>query len=614
MYLVAADTSGIQTYIFGSNRLRENIGASHLVKQATGAWALNAVKAAAKLQVGPDENNLAKQLPIEKGAAAEVIYSGGGNVVVLFKDEDTAKAYMRTLSQQVLCEAPGLSLLLALSDEFDWKLDMLTHVQQSTFEKLSLLKRNRQHSTPPLSLGVTLPCQSTGLPAVAYAGSDADPANQYPVSADVLAKHDALNDANKALRQELEDAMGDASRYYAFPYDLDNLGREAGDNSFIAVIHADGNGIGKRVLQLAEKFDTPDKNRAYVDKMREFSKRMNDCAGKALQATLHTLVERVVQADLPGESDRYEKLVHLNSKGDKLATVTLKQVDRALYPNVSQNYFLPFRPIVFGGDDVTFVCDGRLGVSLAIEYLNNFEACAKDPQIGLLDWDALTKQFVVKGATAAAGIAIVKTHYPFARAYGLAEDLCDDAKKLRTHFRDKSENWEGSTLDWHYALSGLFGGIGEIRDREYTVPAGSLTLRPVALSDNVPDARRTWSVVEKGLTAFQSDWINQRNKSKALRDALRGGPDAIKTFCEKYLRDKASSRQLPDVGGLPNSLSWRESGWTTARHDPDCEKHYSGYFDALELMDLYIPIHAASNPSSQPKPQTQAQEAKTYAQ
>ncbi|NJP11257.1 MAG: hypothetical protein HC866_18745 [Leptolyngbyaceae cyanobacterium RU_5_1] len=75
----------------------------------------------------------------------------------------------------------------------------------------------------------------------------------------MLAKHDALNNANKALRQELEEAIGDARKYYAFPYDLDNLGRDAGENSFIAIVHADGNGIGKRVLQLTEKFATPDK-------------------------------------------------------------------------------------------------------------------------------------------------------------------------------------------------------------------------------------------------------------------------------------------------------------------------------------------------------------------
>ena len=32
------DTTGIQPYIFGSNRLRENIGASYLVSEATDDW------------------------------------------------------------------------------------------------------------------------------------------------------------------------------------------------------------------------------------------------------------------------------------------------------------------------------------------------------------------------------------------------------------------------------------------------------------------------------------------------------------------------------------------------------------------------------------------------
>jgi hypothetical protein len=598
MYLVAADTSGIQSYIFGSNRLRENIGASHLVKQATGSWALEAVKEAARLSTIPKEDNLAQQPCIEgEDGAAEVIYSGGGNIVVLFKDKDNADDFMWTLSERVLCEAPGLLILMACSDKFDWSHDALTQVQQRTFDKLSVLKRNRPPAGSPLSLGVTLPCQSTGLPAIKYAGSEKD-RDQYPVSADVLAKHEALNGdngANAKLRDALETAMGDDQHIYAFPFDLDNLGRDAGENSLISVVHADGNGIGKRVLHLAAQFGTADKNRKYVTEMREFSRRMNDCAGKALQATLQTLVERIVHADRPDQSDRYEQLVHINRQGDELAAITLKKVDRVLYPGVPQDYFLPFRPIVFGGDDVTFVCDGRLGVSLAIEYLQQFEEFSNKPETGLLDWGD-ENQKVVKGATSSAGVAIVKTHYPFARAYALAEDLCNNAKRL---------NWPVNTLDWHYALSGLFGDIDDIRAREYSVPTGSLTVRPIALRDNVPDVRRTWSVVEKGLDAFQSEWFTKRNKSKALRDALRGGPDAVKTFRAKYLRNDSLTQKLPDVGGLlSHQKSWQEEGWSKSfASDPNHDENLCGYFDALELMDLYIPLHGTPNATQTQQPQ-----------
>src|SRR5260370_22422013 len=40
--------------------------------------------------------------------------------------------------------------------------------------------------------------------------------------------------------------------------------------------------------------------------------------------------------------------------------------------NKGSNYYIPFRPIVFGGDDVTFVCDCRLGLSLATAYFREF--------------------------------------------------------------------------------------------------------------------------------------------------------------------------------------------------------------------------------------------------
>jgi hypothetical protein len=614
MHLVAADTSGIQSYIFGSNRLRENIGASYLVKQATGLWALQAVKDSANLPKTPEETNLKAQPKVEDGAAAEVIYSGGGNVVVLFREEPTAKRFMWLLSEKVMREAPGLTLLLALSDAFDWKTDVLTSVQQQVFEKLSLLKRNRSHNVTSMGLGVSLPCQSTGLPAVAYAGSKNS--DQYPVSADVLAKHDAIDNANDELRDALKGGLGDAARYYAFPFDLDNLGRDAGENSFIAVVHADGNGIGKRVLKLAGQFATPDQNRAYVEQMREFSRRMNACSGRALEATLQKLVERLVRADLPSGRDRYEQIVHLNKHGDELATVTLKQVNHSDFPNVPQDYFLPFRPIVFGGDDLTFVCDGRLGISLTVEYLNQFEQSARDPKEGLLDWDEGAKQFVVRGATTAAGIAIVKTHYPFARAYNLAEDLCNSAKQLRAALDDQEKQknssgaWDGNTLDWHYALSGLLGSIGDIREREYTVQAGNLTVRPVALSESAQAPHRNWAVVEGGIKAFQSDWIQQRNKSKALRGALRGGHDATKTFAQKYLMNVEPKGQLPDIG-VPDSLAaWRMEGWATTTNHKGQEENFCGYFDALELMDLYIPLHVVPADAQQ----TQSQEAMTDVQ
>ncbi len=75
MWLVVVDTMQIQPYIFGSNRLRENIGASYLVDAATGDWAFEAVKEVApgNDNIGPG-NKLRDDVQIENGLDAEVLY------------------------------------------------------------------------------------------------------------------------------------------------------------------------------------------------------------------------------------------------------------------------------------------------------------------------------------------------------------------------------------------------------------------------------------------------------------------------------------------------------------------------------------------------------------
>src|SRR2546425_6652215 len=173
MWLVVVDTTQIQPYIFGSNRLRENVGASYLVDVATKDWAFDAVKAAApgKTNIGPD-NVLMDDAPdtrIEHGLDAEVLYAGGGNFVVLFGGDDdkaknAAKEFTSNLSLRALLEAPGLQLVIA-QQQMDWRQDILRDKLDEAFHTLAIQKRNRAWSAPLLGLGVTAACRSTGLPA-----------------------------------------------------------------------------------------------------------------------------------------------------------------------------------------------------------------------------------------------------------------------------------------------------------------------------------------------------------------------------------------------------------------------------------------------------------------
>lgn len=554
MDLVIVDTAQIQSYIFGSNRLRENIGASHLVASATGVWALEVVRSVVPHSNVTGDLTLDDSEHIDDpGGAldAEVLYSGGGNVVALFRDNTHTKAFIRQLSRKVLEHAPGLQLVITLRG-FEWS-DSLAEAVQAILAKLAKEKQGRVLSSPLLGLGVTVMCRSTALPAVAVTPMiGGDPTSTYPASAEPLAKLDVAwprdgeqSDADKRLHRLIPPPEG-----FDYPSGFDDLGRTFGEQSYIAVVHADGDGMGKRIQHIGEQYLNPGQNRDYITALREFSGAVEQAAKVALGT---------VVTQLTGRIDSQKGLILHNAVGKELARIKLKPEDG--------KWLLPFRPIVFGGDDVTFVADGRLGLSLALEYLEQFE-------------QETANSLACRGRiTACAGIAMVKTHYPFARAYALAEELSKSAKVYRRKF-----NLEGSCLDWHFALSGLSGGIEEIRRREYTVADGHLTLRPVTMGPNPSHSSRSWEVVWSGIKAFQGkDWAGRHNKVKALRDALREGPEWVDRFRRKFNEGEG----LPAVEVTPSMTNWPEKGW---------HGDYCGYFDAVELADWFVPLSGGPMP------------------
>lgn len=543
MYVVIVDTAQIQPYIFGSNRLKENIGASYLVAQATSQWAEDCLSSTVK-----------------------PIYAGGGNFVASAEDEESAKGFVRALSRKVLLEAPDLQLVMAYRERKAG--EALATAVSKTFKQLAQQKQARPHREPLLGLGVTMMCQSTALPAVDYTKPIAnDPDSNYPASASILAKLNANDAARSRLVTELP-----ITETFSYPRDFDDLGREKGEQSYIAIVHADGNGIGQKFIGINQEYANNPNDEAYKQAIRALSDKVQEASTAALKGVLDALVKRLRW----DETEQRYTIRHANrgGQGNVLAKIVLVDGKKD-----NEGYFLPFRPLVFGGDDVTFVCDGRLGISLAVEYMKQFEE--------------QTEAIVGEKLTACAGIAIVKSHYPFARAYDLADGLCGSAKKYR-----QQQGLEASCLDWHFALTGLSGDIGEIRKREYTTyqkpeelkktdsryRGESLTLRPLTLNGNPKETHRSFNVVLNGVHAFQDSelqpeedpkWSTRRNKVKALREALRDGPASVRRFMTMYGLDK-----LPEIDTSKNS-DFQKSGWWTDR---------CGYFDAIEMMDWYIPL------------------------
>lgn len=557
MELLITDTVGIQGYVFGSNRLRENVGGSYLVAQAAGEWALEAMHAAAggRCNIGKDYR-LDPDWHIDaNGDGAELVYSGGGNVLALFHDGCGDK-FLRILSERLIAEAPGLELVAARIP-FEFAHHELRDKLDELFQKLAREKRARPRYLALAGLGVTKPCQSTGLPAVGTfePPTSDDPPVTRAASPDILAKLGVTNprtNNRSPAEQRLYDLVGDSCpQEYRFPREIEDLGGIKGESSYIAVVHADGDGMSEKLRQAVAEPGLRGQNRGQIKALRDFSEAVEQAGAKALRA----MVEKLVASIEPdGNGDLHIAHPDVDKKD---IHIPLSVAERL--PQQPLAWYLPFRPLVFGGDDISFVCDGRIGLPLAQEFLQLFGAHSKALPSG--------------GGTACAGVAIVKSGRPFARAYAMAEELCRSAKQYRHETQRPT-----SCLDWHFTATTASRGIEAMRERDYQVRNNrKLHLRPVELSEQPFRPGRTWQTVEGGLREFQAPgWRDRRNKIKALREALRqGDTDVIQWFRSKYLKN-GSLPTLPH--GLPN---WPKEGW-----DGDL----CGYFDAIELMDHYIPL------------------------
>ncbi|GAB4400409.1 MAG: hypothetical protein OHK003_25970 [Anaerolineales bacterium] len=547
--LTLLDTTAIQEYIFASNRLQENIGASEIVYRATTLWAFEALESVDKdgkklfthnilMKDNRFEWDYLPDFQIEKHPAlnaVEVIYAAGGNAVLMFKNTETAKEFTKILTLHVLQNAPGLTVL-AQYLEFDWEADMLADEIDSAGKTIkegkrteinnlmAIHKRSIKLPAASIGFGVTAVCDSTGLPAIAtnepYKSRSDEPT--LLISNETNAKLANRSFANDRLELLIGDTKGTK-----FPYDIDLLGRTSGEESYVAVVHADGNGIGRHVQNA---MSNKKNNREYVSASRAFSKAIHQISLNTIKLIVTSLLNAI---EIEPNGDKYIKTVPLAKKN-----------------NV---HYLPFRPLVFGGDDVTFLCNGQFGVELATNYL-------------LIFGDEARKAGIVN-LYASAGVSIVKMHYPFARAYKLAEELTASAKKL---VKDTKPETDFSAIDWHFAQSGLSGSLKVIREREYTVKSGCLAMRPLKMKGDP----RSWETVKSVMRSFDKEWSEKRNKVIGLREPLRNGGDAVR----KYLLDYELS-SLPEIPGL----AIQDTGW----HDKRCY-----YFDAIELLDHYVSLES----------------------
>ncbi|MDI6714678.1 MAG: hypothetical protein QMD43_06605 [Thermodesulfovibrio sp.] len=499
------DTISIQRYIFSTNNLKENIGASQIVKEIYDSHLKEVIEEL--FSISDDsyynewEEKPEKIAILEHSSPFEIGYIGGGNALIFFKNEDMAKKFIKKWSMRLLIYCAGLIPACAVGkiDFSDFSNSLKRLFNQLAQNKSSFLPETviRRH-------GITAECPNTGYSAEIWCEKLPDDKQNY-ISSVSNAKIDASEKADKWLQEILKKYGLDDE--YTFTNQIDKLGQSKGKDSHIAIVHIDGNDVGTMI-----------KKQKNLKNLREFSKELK-------KATLESFIEILLKID------KHKK--DIEKEGIKLETKEGKTI-------------LPIRPIIIGGDDITFVSEGRLGIWLAKIFLEAFQE--KTSSLGNL--------------SACAGVAITKTKYPFYRGYKLSEDLTRSAKDAR-----KLSNDNGSWIDFHIAYGGFSGELKEIRENHYkTQETTSLILRPYKITD-LDELIKGVAELKKKKDGKDS---YPRSKIMKLRQVLYLGENEQRLFIEEL---KVRGLKLPvykDFKGNDIILN-----------------NKTPYFDMIELMEFY---------------------------
>jgi len=442
-YLYGAAVQGIQGFIFKTNELKHIVGASELVEQICTS----------------DFEEFAKN--------GESVVRAAGNIKFIFdKKEDCQKA-VREFPKKVMTKAPGITIsqaVVAFDEDFGKAIDDL--------EDLLKVQRNKPSRSVTSGLIGIKRANNTGLPVVCV--MEVDEKIIYK-DEPTLQKERSQNVKGLCEKSFGKEALLEKEIAYNISDIIDR-------NDWIAVIHADGNGLGKVVQAVGKQKEV----------FREFSQKLDLATKEAANYAFKVV------------SDKFKD----------------KQI-------------IPIRPVVLSGDDMTIIIRGDLAIDYAKDFISAFEEKTKE-HLGVILRDqhvfAEDKDYL----TACAGIAFIKSSYPFYYGYQLAEDLCGEAKKdTKAIYGADTNNLPPSCMMFHKVQDSYIFDYRDIVERELTAKGDGLSFKAGPYYIHPQDSKRTID--------------NLINASKLLNcengDGIKSG---IRNWISLRLEDESKADQRKD--------------------------------------------------------------------
>lgn len=359
-YLYGASVQGIQEFIFQTNKLQEIVGASELVEEICGHFFKDQVGAKFK-----EENLLV-------GAA--------GNIKYIFDSKDECASVARKFPQAVMEKANGITISQAVVEVGKHEDDI-----QELENRLRVQRNKTITIRDNAGLMATETARRTGGTGFKYVKDEILDKGQ-------IQKLEASKIANKRLTKDIFNTQEFAAE--AFPFDIGQIIKKETNQSWIAVIHADGNSLGKKLIKMGYMLKGTGGQKAF----KSFSEKLDEATKAATRIAFDEVVAKAV------EKEELQKI--------------------------------PFRPVLLGGDDLTAIIRGDLALDFTHVFLDAFE---KETERVFASFDSdngITKPLFSAGLTACAGVAYIKANYPFHYGVTLAESLCQEAKKVSKKFNE----------------------------------------------------------------------------------------------------------------------------------------------------------------------------------
>ena len=336
--------------------------------------------------------------------APQIVLAAAGNLRVIFKNEADCAKVVRNLPKFIATKALNCAQAVV---RVDLESPNAYKIASKELERRLKAQRNKPNFPQNFSFALLKQNPKTALP--------------------LLANKDTKTDASTFAKLQAFEIFKQKH-----PNSTSELAKLANDKGKIAIIYADGNGLGKIVKTLNERA------------LSEFSFKLDRASKKAFSSAC----ERVKRA--------LNLSTNFNDKNSsENANLNNKSVNFSQNLNDKNEKYFQIRELICGGDDLVIICNANIALQLISEFLDCFENLTQ----GIYKEQKLTS---------CVGIAFCNHKYLIHYALKLAKDLC---KRAKIQSKALNSATPPSSLMFHNIQSSCVQGFDECVKNELVLKA-----------------------------------------------------------------------------------------------------------------------------------------------